>query len=149
MFRMFRSSYRQARHPLKSVLTGSQPSIFEERLEILDLLNQRQIAKTKLTEAATVGEKAFGRFWLGPQTDWKRISNWEAWDELTTRAGAAPRFRSMLSLLDRKDEIQQLADDVRRKLDGFVTNYKSLCESLKRCCARCLAASGIGNIRWW
>ncbi len=131
MFRMFRSSYRQARQTLKSVLTGSQPSTFEERLEILDLLNQRQIASKKLTEAATVGEKAFGRFWLGSQTDWKRLSDWEAWDESTAKAEAVPRFRSMLSLLDRKDEIQQLAEDVRRKLDAFVMSYKSLCESLK------------------
>jgi very-short-patch-repair endonuclease len=131
MFRMFRSSYRQARHTLKSVLTGSQPATFEERLEVLDLLNKRQTARKKLAEAATVGEKAFGRFWLGSQTDWKRIAEWEAWDESTSKAGASPRFRSMLSLIDHKDEIQQLADDVRRKLEVFQSGYKALCESLK------------------
>ena len=68
----------QARQTLKAALTGPQPATFEERLAIVDLLVKRQIAKKKLNEAATVGEKAFGRFWLGAQTDWKRIADWEA-----------------------------------------------------------------------
>jgi hypothetical protein len=92
MFRMFRSSFRQARHTLKSVLAGSQPATFEERLNILELLNNRQLARKKLADAATVGEKAFGRFWLGPQTDWKRIADWEAWDEATSNCRSVTAF---------------------------------------------------------
>ncbi len=55
---MFRSSYRKARRTLKSCLTGPQPSTFEERLGILELLNKRQIAKKKLAEAGSFGEKS-------------------------------------------------------------------------------------------
>lgn len=129
--RMFRSSYRKARKTLKGALTGSQPGTFEERLEILDLLNKRQIAKKKLAEAGSFGEKAFGRFWLGPQTDLKRITAWEAWDDATVKLGVSPRFRAMLSLLEKKDEIKLLALDVAKKLQTFVAGYKALGETLK------------------
>jgi hypothetical protein len=129
--RMFRSSYRKARKTLKSILTGTQPATFEERLEILDLLNKRQLAKKKLAEADKSGEKAFGRFWLGPQTDLKRLATWEAWDEATVKSGVSPRFRSMLTLLEKKDEIKLLALDVAKKLETFLAGYKALGETLK------------------
>jgi very-short-patch-repair endonuclease len=131
MFRMFRSSYRAARRTLKSLLTGPQPGTFDARLEILELLNSRQSARRKITEAATVGEKAFGRFWLGQQTDWQRLSDWEAWDDATSKADTSPRFRCMPALLDRKDDVEQFSQDVHQKFKAFLTGYKALCESLK------------------
>ena len=129
--RMFRSSYRKARKSLKNALLSSQPGTFEARFEILDLLYKRQIANKKLVEAGAFGEKAFGRFWLGPQTDLKRITRWEDWDDATVKSGVSPRFRSMLLLLDKKDEIKLLAADVARKLEVFVAGYKALGETLK------------------
>jgi hypothetical protein len=129
--RMFQSSYRKARRTLKSLLTGSQPGTFEERLGILELLNKRQIAKKKLAEAGSFGEKAFGRFWMGPQTELNRIIAWEQWDDTTVKSGVSPRFRSMLSLLKKKDEIKLLALDVAKKLETFLVGYKALGETLK------------------
>lgn len=129
--RMFRSSYRKARHTLKSLLTGPQPATFEERLEILELLNKRQVANRKLAEAGSFGEKAFGRFWMGPQTDLNRLVAWEQWDDATVKSGVSPRFRGMLSLLAKKDEIKLLALDVAKKLETFLAGYKALGETLK------------------
>ena len=131
MFRMLRSSYRKARHTLKTSLTGAQPATFEERVEILDLLNKRQTAKKKLTEANSIGEKAFGRFWLGPQTEWKRITDLEAWDDASVKSGISPRFRAMLSLLEKRDEVKAFAADVAAKLQVFIANYTTLGETLK------------------
>lgn len=129
--RMFRSSYRKARTTLRGLLTGPQPKTFDERFAILDLLNKRQNARKKLVEAGSFAEKAFGRFWAGPQTDLQRITVWEAWDDASLKSGVSPRFRSMLQLLDKKDEITLLAADVRKKLDVFVAGYRSLGETLK------------------
>ena len=129
--RIFRSSYREARATLRGLLTGPQPKTFDERFAILDLLNKCRNAKKKLVEAGAFGEKAFGRFWAGSQTDLPRITAWEAWDDASITAGVSPRFRSMLLLLDKKDEITLLAADVRKKLDVFVAGYKSLGETLK------------------
>lgn len=131
MFRMFRSSYRAARRTLQSFLTGPQPAAFDARLEILELLNSRQTARKKITEAATVGEKAFGRYWLGQQTDWQRLSEWEAWDDATSKADTSPRFRCMPALLDRKEDVAQFTQDVRQKFTTFLTGYMALCEGLK------------------
>jgi len=129
--RIFQSSYRKARHTLNTALVGPRPKTYDERFAIFDLLNQRQTAKKKLAEAGSFGEKAFGRFWMGPQTDLKRIVAWEAWDEASVRSGVSPRFRAMLSLLDKKDDIVLLAADVSRKLDTFIAGYKALGETLK------------------
>ena len=130
-FRMFRSSYRRARRTLRSLLTSSQPATFEERVGILNLLDARRKAIKDLGESDSLGEKAFGRFWLGNKTDWKRLVAWEQWDAETRAADTSPRFRQMLSLLDDPDQIQLGAGDAADKLDKFLTGFKTLCEALK------------------
>ncbi len=130
-FRMFRSSYRAARRQLKSVITGPQPDTFEKRLDVLKLLQAQYKAKKDIIEGDAVGAKAFGRFWLGLKTDWKRIAAWEQWDTDTAGSGASPRFREMLSLLDKPDEIRQLAGLVDERLQKFVSGFGALGDSLK------------------
>lgn len=129
--RMLHAPYRKARQQLKELLTGRQPQTFEERLNVFELLNRRQIALRKLAEADAFAGKVFGRLWLGSQTDLKRIATWEAWDDATVKLGVSPRFRSMLATLDSKEELKRLATDVARKLDTFLEGFRRLGESLQ------------------
>ncbi|MEZ6055814.1 MAG: DUF4011 domain-containing protein [Planctomycetaceae bacterium] len=131
MFRIFRSSYRKARRTLKGLLTGPQPETFEARLNVFDLLNNRRIAMKKLAEAGTFGEKAFGRHWLGPQTDWKRIVAWNAWDAAAVKGGVSNRFRTMLGLVDKPDEIRTQAATLRQKMETFVNGFIEVCKALQ------------------
>jgi very-short-patch-repair endonuclease len=130
-FRMFRSSYRAARRQLKSLLVGPQPHTFEERLEVLNLLQSHYKAKKVIAEGDSVGQKAFGRFWLGLKTDWQRIAAWEQWDAETACSGASTRFREMLSLLDKPDEIRQLSDVLDQRLQNFVSGFGALGDALR------------------
>lgn len=129
--RMLHAPYRKARQTLKRILTGPQPGTFEERLGVFDLLQRRQIAMEKLAEAEVFARKVFGRLWLGPQTDLKRIVAWEAWDDATVKLSVSPRFRSMLASLDSREDLKRLADDVAQKLNVFLTGYRRLGESLQ------------------
>ncbi|MEZ6129120.1 MAG: DUF4011 domain-containing protein [Planctomycetaceae bacterium] len=131
LFRIFHSSYRAARNTLKSLLTGSQPDTFEARMDILNLLYGHRKGLTDAVENNSLGEKAFGKFWLGSKTDWQRVADWEAWDTATTSAGASPRFRSLLTLLDDPAALSAAADDVKTKLALFADSFCSICDSLK------------------
>ena len=129
-FRMFRSSYRRARRTLGGLLNGSQPATFEERVGILNLLYGRQKAIKDLAESDNLGEKAFGRFWLGKRSDWQRLSDWEVWDSEATESDVSPRFRQMLSLLDNPEQIELAAGTAAEKVDQFLSGFALLCESL-------------------
>ena len=130
-FRMFRSSYRKARKTLKSSLMGPQPDTFEARLEILDLLYNRQKALKEISDSGTLGEKAFGRFWLDKKTDWNRIIAWEEWDTAAMSADVSPRFRSLLSTLENPEQIEAGLQDVSSRGNRFFEAFATLADSLK------------------
>lgn len=130
-FRIFYGAYRSARNTLNSVLSGPAPDTFEGRLEILNLLYGRQKALKDASENTALGDKAFGRFWLGTKTDWERISNWEAWDASTEASGVSRRFRSLLNLLDDKQSLASTGDAVKGKLAAFADSFCSICDSLQ------------------
>lgn len=130
-FRIFYSSYRAARNTLNSLLVGSAPDTFEGRLEILNLLYGHQKGVKDAVDNSSLGEKAFGKFWLGNKTDWQRVADWEAWDTATTESGASPRFRSLLTLLDDPASLKARADDVKAKLSSFADGFCAICDSLK------------------
>lgn len=130
-FRIFYSSYRAARNTLNSLLVGPAPDTFEGRLEILNLLYGHQKGVKDAVENNSLGEKAFGKFWLGNKTDWQRVADWEAWDKATAESGASPRFRSLLTLLDDPAALKAKAEDVARKLSNFADSFCSISDSLK------------------
>ena len=131
MFRMLRSSYRRARRTLLSLLTVPQSDSFEGRVNVLNLLYRRQKAIKDLGESSDLGQKAFGRFWLGNKTDWKRIDAWESWDAQTAASDVSPRFRHMLSLMVHPDEIAAAINHTSERLDSFLSGFGDLCDSLK------------------
>ncbi|MCA9084315.1 MAG: DUF4011 domain-containing protein [Planctomycetaceae bacterium] len=130
-FRIFYGAYRSARNVLNSVLTGPAPDTFEGRLDILNLLYGHQKAMKDAVDNTSLGEKAFGRFWLGNKTDWQLVADWDRWDQETTDAGASPRFRSLLTLLDDKAGLQAVAADVKQKLASFADSFCGICDTLK------------------
>ncbi|MFN9970495.1 MAG: hypothetical protein ACK58T_11405, partial [Phycisphaerae bacterium] len=125
------SSYRQARSTLASILKTALPETFEKRLEIFELLDRRRTAIRKLTEATAFGEKAFGRYWAGAQTDWQRIADWESWDDATVRADVSPRFRSMLMQQDKREELRAPVVDLAAKLEKFLVEFRKIAETLR------------------
>lgn len=130
-FRIFYSSYRSARATLASVVSSGVPGTYEERQEILDLLYGHQKALKDASENTTLGERAFGKFWLGTKTDWQQISDWEAWDEKTAASNADPRFRQLLQSVDNEDSLVPLAADTKSRLSAFADNFCNICDSLK------------------
>ncbi|MEZ6122406.1 MAG: DUF4011 domain-containing protein [Planctomycetaceae bacterium] len=130
-FRIFSGAYRSARNVLNSMLTGPAPDTFEGRLDILNLLYGHQKALKDAAENSSLGEKAFGRFWLGTKTDWQMIADWERWDQETTDAGASSRFRSLLTLLDDKAGHGPPPTTSNQKLLNFAEGFCSICDSLK------------------
>ena len=130
-FRIFYSAYRAARNTLNSLLVGPAPDTFARRLEILNLLYGHQKGVRDAVDNSSLGEKAFGKFWLGNRTDWQRVAEWEAWDAATTESGASSRFRSLLTLLDDPDALKSRAGDVKAKLSIFADGFCSICDSLK------------------
>ncbi|MEZ6088578.1 MAG: DUF4011 domain-containing protein [Pirellulaceae bacterium] len=134
-FRMFRSSYRNARRLLKGLLTGPQPDAFADRMEILELLYGYQKAKKDLGESDTLGEQAFGRFWLGVKTDWRRLVDWESWDTQTAADDTSRRFREMPALLEDSAGVEASVGETAAKLDDFLDGFARLCEALKIDCS--------------
>lgn len=130
-FRIFYSSYRAARNTLNSLLVGPAPDTFEGRLEILNLLYGCQKGVKDAVDNSSLGEKAFGKFWLGNKTDWQRVVDWESWDTATMESGASARFRSLLTLLDDPASLKARADDVKTKLSTFADGFCSISDSLK------------------
>lgn len=130
-FRIFYSSYRAARNTLNSLLVGPAPDAFEGRLQILNLLYGYQKGVKEAVENSSLGEKAFGKFWLGNKTDWQRVADWEAWDAATADSGASPRFRSLLTLLDDPAALKSKAADVRIRLSNFADGFCAISDSLK------------------
>ncbi len=130
-FRIFYSLYRAARNTLNSLLVGPAPDPFEGRLKILNLLYGHQKGVKDAVDNSSLGEKAFGKFWLGNKTDWQRVVDWETWDTTTTESGASPRFRALLTLLDDPASLKTRADDVKTKLNSFADGFCSICDSLQ------------------
>lgn len=130
-FRIFYSAYRSAKATLASVVVGSIPSTYEGRQEILDLLYGHQRAIKDAGENGTLGERAFGKFWLGTKSDWQLISDWESWDEQTSASNTDPRFRQLLQGIEDENALLPLAADAKAKLTVFADVFCSICDSLK------------------
>ncbi len=130
-FRMLNSHYRAARKLLTSLLVVPQPNTFEKRLEILDSLGAHYSAQQDIAKGDAVGQRAFGRFWLGPKSDLVRLSNWEQWDRAAVANGVSPRFRELLSMLEKPDELRQLSQTVEERLRQFLETLGSLGAALK------------------
>jgi very-short-patch-repair endonuclease len=130
-FRMFSSRYRQARRTLQQMLSGTQPDTFEARVAIFKLLHDRGIGLKSLNEASELGEKAFGRFWLGSATDLKELEEWEKWDRISFERAVLRQFRTLLPKYEPSRESSALAGNLKTKTDRFELNFLSLCSSLK------------------
>ncbi len=131
IWRMFSSDYRRARKTLRSSLVGKQPATFEQRLSVLQLLQDHFVGQQKLAAGSVVGERAFGRFWLGLQTDWQQIIDWANWDNRCQQENIHPDFRQLFLRFDQPEDFRRLADDASLKLNQFAGGYQSLCQSLK------------------
>ncbi|MEP3480020.1 MAG: DUF4011 domain-containing protein [Fuerstiella sp.] len=130
-FRIFYSAYRSAKATLAGVVSGSVPSTYEGRQEILDLLYGHQKALKDAGENRSLGERAFGKFWLGSKTDWQQISDWEEWDQKTSASNADPRFRQLLQSVDDENSLRPLASVAKAKLTAFADTFCAICDSLK------------------
>ncbi|MFO0810486.1 MAG: DUF4011 domain-containing protein [Gemmataceae bacterium] len=130
-FRLLFPSYRAARRTLRGLLVGPQPKTYEERLAILDKLDKYRQGTKKLVEANDLGTKAFGRFWLGAQTDWKQIDAIESWDAATAQANTSPRFRAMLGLLDDRPALTRAADDLEKQFTAVLADLQTTFASVK------------------
>lgn len=130
-FRIFYSAYRSAKATLAGVVSGSVPGTYEERQEVLDLLYGHQKALKDAGENGTLGERAFGKYWLGTKTDWQQIADWEAWDQQTLASNSDPRFRHLLLSVDDENSLLPLAKDTKLKLTSFADVFCNICDSLK------------------
>ena len=130
-FRIFYSAYRSAKATLAGMISGPVPATYAERQEILDLLYGHQKAVKDAGENSTLGERAFGRFWLGTKTDWQQISDWEEWDQKTSASNADPRFRQLLQSVNDENSLRPLASAARAKLTAFADTFCNICDSLK------------------
>lgn len=130
-FRVFYAAYRSARATLAGVVTGPVPGTYGGRQEILDLLYGHQKALKDAGENSTLGERAFGRLWLGPRTDWQQISDWEAWDEATCASNVDPRFRQLLQSVDDETFLLPLATETKSRLTTFADAFCNICDALK------------------
>jgi hypothetical protein len=130
-FRMFYSSYRQARKSLRGCLQGRQPKTFEDRLEILNQLSSCRSSLKFLTENQIVGERGFGKFWLGPQTQWGQIVDWEKWDAAAFQRGVPESFRPMVSQYQELEGIRTQSADLIKSWNQTLISLKTLFQSLR------------------
>lgn len=130
-FRIFYSKYRAARATLAGVVNGNVPGTYEERQQILDLLYGHQKAMKDAVESNSLGERAFGKLWLGTKTDWQQIADWEQWDDQASQANVDARFRQLLQSVDDEAALLPLADETRKKLTAFADAFCNICDSLQ------------------
>lgn len=130
-FRMFNGDYRRARKTLRSHLIGKQPKDYDQRVAILEGLQNRSSALKRLIASNVVGERAFGKFWLGQQTDWQGIAAWTAWDTQTFRRGVPAEFRSLCANFQATPEIKECTEKLRSAWNQFTGHFKTNCQSIR------------------
>src|SRR5690348_16296372 len=81
LFRVFRSSYRQAVAELNSVCGAAPPKAYTDRVHLLDELIAAQKARLQLTEEASFADAALGEVWAGEASDWSKVEALIAWAE--------------------------------------------------------------------
>jgi hypothetical protein len=128
---IFVPSYNAAAAVLRSLLRTSPPATFAERQAILDLLAARRAAVDLIAQSDTMGREAFGRFWLGQQTDWRQIAAWETWDAQALESDPSLRFRELRAKISDTKPVQRLAGTLEQQLRAFLAGFNQLCKALK------------------
>lgn len=91
------SAYREAHSQLQALLKQPAPEAEAECLALLGQLAGTQHALKELLKAGDLGARAFGKYWIGGQTDWAQIAAIEAWDGKTAEASVLPGFRKLIA----------------------------------------------------
>lgn len=116
-FRILFRPYRAAVAALRGILASDRPKSHQERLEILDTLLAGQLAGKKVEDGNELGQRAFGSYWRGAQSDWSALEKVCQWETESRTAGLPANFRAVLAnLADRSSvaaAIKQIGADLK------------------------------------
>ena len=145
-FRMFRRAYREAVACLQGILVKSLPGQLQSRLLILDTLIAGQKARRMIEDVTNqqIGNKAFGRFWRGVESDWQMLSAIITWEEETRAAKAPASFRQIVAGLEDTSKTLALTQKIAAHLNSVLQDIQQLFIQVK---LNAKTAFGVGDIR--
>jgi very-short-patch-repair endonuclease len=137
-FRWLDRGYREAIRTLETVCIDRPPGSQEERLALLDELLIGQRARRHLLDddaAAQIGRRAFGRYWLGPDSDWSKLQAILIWVLTAEQNQLPPTVRHLVAKSRAFPEcgslVTTIASELKPALQGLQAAFRELSLNLQ------------------
>lgn len=122
--------YRRAMRTLQGILAGPLPSTLEERLAILDRLQEGQQVRRAVEAGDELGRRAFGTLWRGTESDWAALEAICKWEQAGRQGGLPADFRQWMARWTGGDVVEAALRQVRTELAPLQQELKALIQTL-------------------
>ncbi|MBE3040318.1 MAG: hypothetical protein IMZ62_16090, partial [Chloroflexi bacterium] len=110
------------------------PKLLAARLSILDTLIAGQKARRIIEDDASqkIGQRAFGRYWKGVESDWQALSAITTWEAETRAANAPASFRQIAAGLEDTSKTLALTKEIATSLNSVLQDIQGLFAQVNR-----------------
>ncbi|MCL6650417.1 MAG: dihydrodipicolinate synthase family protein, partial [Chloroflexi bacterium] len=122
--------YRRAMRTLQGLLAGPLPATLEERLAILDRLQEGQQVRRAVEAGDELGRRAFGTLWRGTESDWAALEAICQWEQAGRQGGLPADFRKWMARWTGGEGVEAALRQVRTELAPLQQELKALIQTL-------------------